>query len=116
MTLLDDYSGPFDPRLSLADFSRRARPRRVGVRVVLLPADVVDTDVVAQLEPDRIGDEAREDVLAEDISRRAIAEILPRPEVMHVVGAVDAIEEIGDPAGSAFGERDAHVGELLEHA
>ena len=55
-------------------------PRRVGVRVVLLPADVVDADLVAQREPDRVGDEAREDVLAEHVGRHPVAEVLAGPQ------------------------------------
>src|SRR4029453_12328746 len=43
----------------------RVRPRRVRVGIVLLPADVVDADLVPQLDADRVGDEAREVVLGE---------------------------------------------------
>ena len=52
------------------------RPRRVGVRVVGLPAHVVDADVVAQLHADRVADEAREEVLAEHLARQPAAEVL----------------------------------------
>jgi hypothetical protein len=37
------------------------------VRVVALPADVVDADLVAEPDADRVGDEAGEEVLAEDL-------------------------------------------------
>ena len=44
------------------------RPRRVGVGVVHLPADVVDADLVAELHADRVGDEAGENVAPEDVA------------------------------------------------
>ncbi len=72
------------------------------MRVVLLPADVVDADVVAELDADRVGDEAREDVAAEHIARQLVAEVLMRPQVMHVVRAVETIEEVRDPSGAAL--------------
>src|SRR5947199_2891397 len=53
----------------LGELLGRPGPGRVGVRVVHLPADVVDADLVAQLNADRIGDEASEDVAAEDVAR-----------------------------------------------
>ena len=37
------------------------------MRVVGLPGDVVDADVVAQFHPDRVADEAGQKVLAEDV-------------------------------------------------
>lgn len=55
--------------------------------VVAFPCDVVDADLVAELQPDRIGDEAREEVLAKDITRQATAEFLAGPGMVHVVAA-----------------------------
>ena len=57
----------------------RARPHRVAVRVVGLPADVVDADHVAQRDADRVADEAGEEVLAEHLARQLAAEVLLRP-------------------------------------
>jgi hypothetical protein len=84
------------------------------VGVVALPGDVVDADLVPQLHADGVGDEAGEEVLPEHLARQLVAEVLAGPEVVHVVGAVDAVEEVGDPAGAALGQGDAQVGELLE--
>ena len=76
----------------------RAGPHRVAVRVVGFPADVVDADVVAQLDPDMIGDEAGQEVLAEHLRGLLAFEVLARPRRMHLVGAVRSFEEVGDPA------------------
>ena len=57
-------------------------------------------------DADRVGDEAGEEVLAEHVARQPVAEVLSGPEVVHVVGAVEPVEEVGDPAGAALGQRD----------
>ncbi len=44
-----------------------------------------------------------------------VAEVLPGPEMVHVVGAIEPIEEVRDPTRTALGQRDANGGELLEH-
>ena len=93
----------------------RGRPHRVAVRVVGLPAHVVDADAPAQLDADRVADEAGEEVLAEHLAGEAAAEVLLRPGVVHLVGAVDAVEEVGDPPGAALGQGDAQVGIGLDH-
>ena len=54
----------------------RLRPRRVGVRVVALPGDVVDADPVAELQARRVGDVAGQDVLAEHLGRQLPAEVV----------------------------------------
>src|SRR3546814_19464803 len=59
---------------------RRLRPGGVGVRVVALPGDEVDPDLVAELEARRIGDEARQDLLAEPVGGElALAEAVADP-------------------------------------
>ena len=70
----------------------------------------------AELHADRVDDEAREEVLAEHLARQLAAEVLTGPRAVHVVGAVEAVEEVRDPAGAALGERELDVGELLDHA
>src|SRR3954454_3031717 len=97
-----------------AQLLRRVRPRRVGVGIVELPAHVVDPDAVAQLHPDGVVDEAREEVLAEDLARQLVAEVLSGPEVVELVRAVDALEEVGDPAGTPFRQRELDARELGE--
>src|SRR3546814_1747770 len=46
---------------------RRLRPGGVGVRVVALPGDEVDPDLVAELEARRMGVEAGQDLLREHV-------------------------------------------------
>ena len=89
-------------------------PHRVRVRIVGLPGDVVDSDAVAHGDADRVTDEAGEEVLTEDLAREPAAEVLQRPGPVHVVGPVHPLEEVGDPAGAAFGERHAQVGKVLQ--
>ena len=86
------------------------------MRVVLFPAHVVDADLVAQRETHGIGDEAGEDVVAEHLRwHPAVAEVGAGPRVVHLEGSVEPVEEVGDPAGPAFRQRDLQCGELLEH-
>ncbi len=54
-------------------------------------------------------------MLAEHLAGEAAAEVLLGPGVVHLVGAVDPVEEVGDPAGAALGQRDAQVGVGLDH-
>ena len=84
------------------------------MRVVALPRDHVEADVVDQLEAGRVVDEARDDVLVEDLARELVAEVLVRPRLVVLVGEVDAVEEVRDPADAALGERELQVGELAE--
>ena len=55
-------------------------------------------------------------VLAEHIRGSAVTEVLTGPRVVYLVGAIETIEEVGDPARAALRERDMQRGELLEHA
>ncbi len=84
------------------EFLGRVGPHRVGVGIVHLPCDVLDADLVSELDADRIGDEAGQEVFAEDVARQPVAEVLARPEVVHVIGPVDPFEEVGDPAGPSL--------------
>ena len=93
----------------LGELLGRGRPHRVAVRVVGFPRDVVDTDLLAQLDSDRVADEASQEVLAEDLTRQTSAEVLQRPRAVHLEGAVDAIEEVRDPTGATLGQGDAHI-------
>ncbi len=43
------------------------------------------------------------------------AEVLAGPRPVHVVGAVEPLEEVRDPPGAALGERDPERRELLDH-
>src|SRR6478609_6820566 len=92
----------------------RSRPHRVAVRVVSLPADVVYADIVAQLHTDVIGDETGQEVIPEDLRGLLLAEVLPRPRRVHLVRAVGALEEVGDPAGATLRQRDLQIGILLD--
>ncbi len=89
-------------------------PHRIRVRVVGFPADVVDTDVVAQLHTDMIGDEAGQEVIAEHLRGLLRAEILTRPRRVHLIGAISALQEVGNPAGAALTQRDLEVGVRLD--
>src|SRR5581483_9470436 len=78
--LVDLVVGAARARELVRDELGRLGPRRVGVRVVALPRDHVEPDLVAQLEPRRVRDEAREEVLAEHVRRElAVAEAVPDP-------------------------------------
>ena len=87
------------------------------MRVVALPARSLSMPMRwRSCDADRVGDEAGQEVLAEHLARQLVAEVLAGPQAVHVVGAVEPLEEVGDPAGAAFGQREADVGELLDHA
>jgi hypothetical protein len=84
-------------------------PRRVRVRVVALPRDVVDVQVSAAVHAERIVNEAGDDAVLEDLARELVAEVLPGPLVVVLVDVVDALEGIGDPADAALGEGEVEV-------
>ena len=54
-------------------------------------------------------------MLAEHLAGQPAPEVLLRPGAVHLVGAVDPVEEVGDPAGAALGQGDPQVGVGLEH-
>ena len=91
----------------------RVGPEAVGVRVVALPGDDVDPDVVAQLQRRRVGDVAGERVLAEHVARQLVAEVAAQPPLVGVV-PVAAVEVEGDPADAALGPRDLEVGVVAQ--
>ena len=92
----------------------RERPRRVRVRVVALPHDVVQVEELAVRDAEPVVDEAREHVLVEDLARQPAAEVLAGPGVVAAVAVVDALEEVRDPADAALRQRDLEVRELPE--
>jgi hypothetical protein len=53
-----------EPVEQLGAAFRRIGPRAVGVRIVALPTDVVDVELVEQLHTDAIGDETAQDAFA----------------------------------------------------
>src|SRR5580704_9946733 len=55
-------------------------PRRIRVWVVAFPGDVVESDEVSQFEPNRVGDEAGQEVLPEDVAREPVPEVLAGPQ------------------------------------
>src|SRR5206468_9154555 len=63
----------------------RGGPRAVGVRIVGLPADVVHVELVEQLHPDPIFDEAAQDALAEQFAR---------PEALRLVRSEEHTSEL----------------------
>ena len=54
-------------------------------------------------------------VLVEDLARQLVTEVLAGPRVVLLVLVVDALEEVGNPADAALGQRNPDVGELAEH-
>ena len=104
--LLDRQRG----ELRLVDL-RRIRPRAVGVRIVGLPADVVDVEVVDQADPDGIVDEAAEHPLAKDVGRAvALGKRVRGPARVTSLNVLGALQEVRDPADVALGEREAKFG------
>ena len=87
----------------------RVGPDRIGVWVVALPGDDVDPDVVAHLERHGVAHVTGERVVAEDVARHLVAEVVTQPALVHVV-TVAPIEEEGDPTDAGFGPRDLEVG------
>src|SRR5882724_8200053 len=82
------------------------RPVRVGVRVVTLPRDLADADVVSQLDPGQVRDEAAPDVLPEQLRRSGdLVDVLI--ETMPLPGVVGPLEDVGDPARPPFRQGDA---------
>ena len=98
---LDLVVGNLDRLQRLPNVFGRVRPRAVGVRVVTLPGDVLDTDVVAQPEAGVVVDEAGEDALLEDLAGELVAEVLQRPRAVTLVRVVRALEPVGNPADTA---------------
>ena len=96
-----------------AELFGRTRPHRVAVRVVHLPGDVVDADVVAQSDADWVADETGQEVFAEHLRGQFSAEVLECPRRVHFERAVYPVEEVGDPTCAALGERDLQVGVVL---
>src|SRR5262249_14690717 len=74
-----------------------------------------DADPLAQKQARPIADEAGEEVAAEGLGRRQAAEIRARPALVLVV-ALHAVEEPGDPGGSALGERDLELRIALQRS
>src|SRR5579864_6257689 len=88
-------------------------PVRVRVRVVRLPGDAVDPDVVAVFEAGHVIDEATPDVLTEQV-RRARVEVDAGVVLVPLPRVVDALEQIGHPADAAFGQSHLQPGEPVK--
>ena len=110
--LVDLVVGEIGRRERLHHALGRVRPHRVAVRVVGLDADAVGADLARLARAEVVLDEAQDHALHEHLARQLAAEVGERPRLVHLVGVVDALEEVGDPADPAFRQRDRHVGEL----
>ena len=55
-------------------------------------------------------------MLSEHLAGQLATEVLTRPLVVHLIGAVHPVEEVGNPTGPTLGEGDAKIGKCLDHA
>src|SRR5436190_3617079 len=94
---VDLLVGDLDPVEVLPQRFRRRRPRRVGVRVVALPRDVVDADEVTLEHAGLVVDEAEREDLTRLRARQHVAELLTRPETVPLVDIIDSFEEVRHP-------------------
>jgi hypothetical protein len=85
------------------------------VRVVELPANVLDPDVVSVLNADGIGDKAGDEVLLEDLTGLEPVKVLTGPDMVAVVDAIKPVEEVGDPSGAPLGEGHLQRRIVAEH-
>ena len=74
--------------------------------IIHFPTNVVDADLMAQSHTNRVGDETGEEIAAEHFAGQHVAEILTSPKMVHVVGLVGPVHEIGNPAGTSLGKGD----------
>ncbi|MNG19684.1 hypothetical protein D3C84_1038710 [compost metagenome] len=80
------------------------RPGAVGVRVVALPGNHVFIHELQVLQTEVILDEAGDEVLPEDIAGHLPAEIRVGPRTVVAMGEVGALQQVGNPADTAFGQ------------
>ena len=66
-------------------------------------------EVAPVVDPERVVDEAGDDALLEQLAGQHVPEVLAGPLVVVLVDVVDALERVGDPADTAFGEREAEI-------
>src|SRR5258705_7566678 len=88
---------------------RRVGPEAVGVRVVALPRDDVDPDLVSQLQRGLVGDIAGQRMLTEHVAGQLVPEVAAQPPLVGVV-PVAAIQIERDPTDAALGERKLQIG------
>ena len=93
------------------------RPRRVGVREVVGPHQVVPVHVVGVLERGPVVLERHVDVLGEVLARQ-LRELLARgqPVAVALVRVVHPVHEVRHPAGVGLDAHDRQVRVALEHA
>src|SRR5258705_979247 len=89
------------------DLLRRIRPEAVGVRVVALPRDDVDPDLVSQLQRGLVGDIAGQRMLTEHIAGQLVPEVAAQPLADVSLARADAA---GD--GTAGGAGAVGAGDL----
>src|SRR5215211_8174864 len=89
-------------------------PRAVGVRVIRLPAHVVDVELVEQLHPDPVLDEAAQDAFPEQLARpESLRLLVAHPRVVAVEGVLTPLQEVRDPPDVTFGQREAQLREAV---
>ena len=82
------------------------------MRVVQLPAHIVDVEVVDEAYSHWVVDEAAQDPLAEHISRsHALGEGVAGPSRVPVLDVLGPLEKIGDPPDVALSEREHEIRE-----
>src|SRR5581483_542845 len=87
----------------------RARPRRVAVRVVARPHDVVETRLAAEPHARAVLDEGRV-ALAVPVDARLLGDDRVRPEAVLHERAVHALEEVRKPADPRLDDDEAEAG------
>ncbi len=99
---------------ALPQMLRHLRPQAVGVRVVAFVSHHILTDGVDVLQTKGIVNEAVQKVLAEGLTRLAVAEMGVSPGLVALVAEIGALEEVRNPPDATLREGDSHVGIRLQ--
>src|SRR3954447_16654350 len=90
------------------------RPRRVGMRVIALPQDAIDADVVPSLDADALVDEAHPDVATEDVGGALV--VHARPVAVTLPLTIGALERERHPPDAALRQRELDIREAARDA
>src|SRR5260370_37326226 len=83
------------------------------MRIISLPTNDIDSDVLAIAQPEFVVDEARENVPAKNIARLLLAEVGSSPSAVLSVGKIGALEKIRYPADAPLGKGHPEAGKFL---
>ena len=91
---------------------RRIRPRRIRMRIITLPRNVINIHMMTNLHPHRIINKTHNHMLIPNIRRQTTPQIRPRPRPTVIINIISPLQKIRNPPDPTLRHRHPQLRKL----